>query len=479
MKFSVIIPTYNRSKQLMLTLAAFEKQNYPMDRFDILIVNDGSTDDTAQRLQSYQPPYSIQVMNLSAQTGRSAARNAGVAACKEEMIIFCDPDFLVTPDFLQVHARYAADHPSSIISGVPNLWKSCFTHVHPDFSFAEKALMAQVLFPHGLWNDRYFTTPDIVEIVTVDDIRNQTDTLSKVIATWDVYDSIKVQYAQTDVAPWLLCVTRCMSIPKKLFYRAGGFYEGFKKYGLEDWELGYRLHKKGVPFISISETIGYHQEHASAPRFEDEGSDNLRMAYQLHGFEDPEFSMFSFCVTAEQVQMYKNILRILRQWDASKEASYRNAASDIRRACTECAKQFFKQPRSQEHQHMSTLLSQAFFAADAVYMEGAEYKHQRIRAILDEVCTALRPLWPPIEQYRSISRSRRKGRQRSKRKGRGERIGKLERARGTNRNRRGKGKRIRKVDRARKKRRNRAVKRIKHSWISQRVWRVKRTKRKR
>lgn len=40
MRFSVIIPARNRAKQLMLTLASFEKQTYPMDQFEVVVVND-------------------------------------------------------------------------------------------------------------------------------------------------------------------------------------------------------------------------------------------------------------------------------------------------------------------------------------------------------------------------------------------------------------------------------------------------------
>ncbi|RED58584.1 glycosyltransferase family 2 protein [Cohnella lupini] len=409
MKFSVIIPSYNRSRQLMLTLAALEKQTYPMDHFEVIIFNDGSTDDTVPSLESYHPPYRIQVLNSNATMGRSAARNAGVAVSAEDYLVFCDPDFLVTPDFLEVHARYLAVDNNRIVSGVPNLWRSVFTHLHPDFSEQEKLLAARVLLPHGLWNEQYMIATDLIEFVTPEDIRNQTDVLPKVIADWDVIDSIKVQFAQTDVAPWLLCVTRCLSMSKQVFQSVGGFNENFIKYGLEDWELGYRLHQRGYKFASISEVIGYHQEHPSAPRLEDENSDNIRLAFQQHGFQDPEFSLFSLCSPADRVQMYKNVLRILQAWKGSKHAAYRHTARGITRACSRCARELFKQPDSPEHRRLKLSLLESFMTADAVYMENTPDKDQRIKAILDEVLRALN-----LQTRRSMRTIRRIGRKRTK-----------------------------------------------------------------
>ncbi|MNW50194.1 Chondroitin synthase [compost metagenome] len=391
MKFSVVIPTYNRSMQLMLTLKAFEKQTCPMDQFEIIVVNDGSTDNTLERLEQYHAPYRLTLLSLKQQSGRSVTRNVGVSESKERYIIFCDPDFLVSPNFIEIHASYHKKYPNTVVSGAPNIWQNVYTHMHADFSKEERGLMHVVLKDTGLWNDHFWEAKETIDVISLDDVYHQTDKLRKVIAPWDVDEPIKAQYARTDVAPWLLSVTRCLSMPKRLFIRAGGFHDKFFKYGLEDWELGYRLHRRGYKFKVIKEIIGYHQEHPSSFRNDDSVNENLKILYKKHGFRDPELTLFATCPPSSKIGVYKNTLRTLRAWGKSKRPSYRRSARQVKRACARSAKLLYKNPESPVYKHVSSSLEQALVSLDRVYTGRSSrlQKHRKIKRIMDKTCRSL------------------------------------------------------------------------------------------
>ena len=70
---SIIIPTHNRGNSLRRTLNAMCFQTYPVDNFEVLVVADGCTDGTIEMLQSYQAPFTL---NIIEQKGQGAARRS-------------------------------------------------------------------------------------------------------------------------------------------------------------------------------------------------------------------------------------------------------------------------------------------------------------------------------------------------------------------------------------------------------------------
>ncbi|UJF31541.1 glycosyltransferase [Paenibacillus hexagrammi] len=104
--FSVVIPSHNRIEELILTLTSFELQTYDHSRFEVVVINDGSTDHTDQLLKNYRPSYPFIYKTIRSTRGRCHARNVGIELARGTYIIFCDLDFLVTPDFVETHAKY-------------------------------------------------------------------------------------------------------------------------------------------------------------------------------------------------------------------------------------------------------------------------------------------------------------------------------------------------------------------------------------
>ena len=88
--FSVIIPTYNRSTLLINTVDSVLAQNYP--HFEVIIVDDGSTDDTQQVVRNtYSNVPQIRYFYKQNEE-RGAARNFGLKHAKGEYALFFDSD---------------------------------------------------------------------------------------------------------------------------------------------------------------------------------------------------------------------------------------------------------------------------------------------------------------------------------------------------------------------------------------------------
>lgn len=99
---SVIIPTYNRCKYLSITIDSFLKQSYPSDMFEIIVVDNSSTDDTSKLLKSYNDSYPDKVKILfEARQGVHYARNSAAKFAKGELLYFTDDDMIADSDLLK------------------------------------------------------------------------------------------------------------------------------------------------------------------------------------------------------------------------------------------------------------------------------------------------------------------------------------------------------------------------------------------
>lgn len=134
MKYSLIIPTYNRSEEIKELIASLNLLDNPQNIvFELIIVDDGSTDDTAQFVQSAQSssPYSIQYYHQK-NKGPGAARNLGMENAKGDYFIFIDSDCLVPHQYLQELDQFIDQFQPDAFGG-PDTY-------HPSFSSLLKAI---------------------------------------------------------------------------------------------------------------------------------------------------------------------------------------------------------------------------------------------------------------------------------------------------------------------------------------------------
>ena len=205
MFISVVIPTYNREPILKKCLLALENQRLTDDKvegYEIIVVDDGSTDGTLEWL--YGEKESLRHVRVFEQDhgGPAIARNTGVEKALGDTIVFIDSDLVVTEGFLQAHADALTE--------------------------GERKLGSERLFTYGA-------------VINTSDFENPTS------EPYKITDFSAAYFATGNVA-----------IARKWLIEAGLFDTGFQLYGWEDLELGVRLKQLGLKLIKCPEAVGYH-----------------------------------------------------------------------------------------------------------------------------------------------------------------------------------------------------------------------------
>jgi glycosyltransferase involved in cell wall biosynthesis len=106
MNISVIIPTYNRGKKILGSLEALCRQTIAVDEFEVLVVDDGSTDDTQSCVQGFFDAKNLQtwkLLPLYQNAGKPAALNAGIKEAKGIFILFTDDDIIPERPWVEAH----------------------------------------------------------------------------------------------------------------------------------------------------------------------------------------------------------------------------------------------------------------------------------------------------------------------------------------------------------------------------------------
>jgi glycosyltransferase involved in cell wall biosynthesis len=107
---SVVIPAYNAAATLAEQLQALATQQYE-DDWEVVIVDNGSTDGTADLARRYCQRFkAFTLVDSGSQRGHSAPRNAGANAARGELLAFCDADDIVAPGWLQAMASAACHY---------------------------------------------------------------------------------------------------------------------------------------------------------------------------------------------------------------------------------------------------------------------------------------------------------------------------------------------------------------------------------
>ena len=118
---SVVVATYNRVDTLRVTLERLASQTLSTDKYEVIVVDDGSTDATGDMVSGHIGRYPVLLTYLHHQNGGPGySENRGIRAAKGPWILLIADDIHPLPDMLQVHYDAHAQHPEANVAVAGN-----------------------------------------------------------------------------------------------------------------------------------------------------------------------------------------------------------------------------------------------------------------------------------------------------------------------------------------------------------------------
>jgi glycosyltransferase involved in cell wall biosynthesis len=214
---TVVIPTFNRASVLEKSLHAYRIQSAPRLIRELIIIDDGSTDETREIVlqMSREAPFPVRYLPQTNQ-GPAAARNAGIREAASELVLFTDDDIIPARTMVSEHLLWHNKYPESVVAILGNLeWA---TDVEPT--------------PFMRWYS------------------------SEVMFAYDTF-------AGRTELEHVYFYTCNVSLKTEFLRKNKGFDEDFKVAAWEDSELGFRLNAAGMRLLYNPEARAYHYQRIS------------------------------------------------------------------------------------------------------------------------------------------------------------------------------------------------------------------------
>jgi glycosyltransferase involved in cell wall biosynthesis len=212
---TVVIPAYNRASMLKKALDAYSSQSASESIRELIVVDDGSTDNTKSVVEDASKKCRFEVRYVrQPNSGPAAARNVGIREARAEIILFTDSDIVPGPDLVSQHVRWHHENPADSVAVLGYVTWPQEPRPTPFMKW---------LGEHGA-------------LFAYRELRNKRE--------------ISYRYMYT-----------CNLSFKVSFLRGHGqFNEEFKSAAWEDIDLGYRLHQAGLRLLYNREAVGYHHQ---------------------------------------------------------------------------------------------------------------------------------------------------------------------------------------------------------------------------
>jgi len=209
LRVSVVIPTYNRARLLAVAIDSVLAQSY--QDFEIIVIDDGSTDETKRALEFYLLRQNFRYFYQDNQK-QAAARNLGIQKAQGEYVAFLDSDDLWSPAKLELQVKVLDDHPE----------------------------VGMVYSNQMMFRDK----PD------AGTIRCRPGTLK----SGDIFRDLLLRR--------FYCSTQTILVRRSVIDDVGGFNESLRN-ALEDWEFTLRVSQR-YPIYAIDQPLVWRRIHAEA-----------------------------------------------------------------------------------------------------------------------------------------------------------------------------------------------------------------------
>ncbi len=199
-RVSVVVPSRGGADRLPLLLGCMEKQT--LQDYEVVVVLDGDLDGSESVVDSWADRLAVRTVVFPENRGRPAALNAGHEAARGDVLVRCDDDLTPKPDYLQVHAEAHTARPVGVVGLCRNVYpESTYARIYGRPAYGRFRASAYAAVPESRW--RYWGGN--------------------------------------------------VSVDRETWERVGPYDEGFRGYGFEDVDWGYRAHVSGVPLEIVPE----------------------------------------------------------------------------------------------------------------------------------------------------------------------------------------------------------------------------------
>lgn len=210
-RVSIIIPTYKRKASVLRLLKSLRQQTLPSDQYEVIVVDDGSPDDT-HTIAALDFPFAFRYVRQENQ-GATIARNFGVEHSQGDVLVFIDDDITVSPQTLATLCARCHQHPDTLVMGT---------------------LLQRNDGAHSIYAD--IQLADLSHHVAADTF---------------------VEFA--------FCNTELLAVTRQNFFRLGKLQDPTNGRGWPNWDdvdFGYRAHLNGFRLLQVADAVGEHWDYS-------------------------------------------------------------------------------------------------------------------------------------------------------------------------------------------------------------------------